>query len=377
MADEVQFRLERMANELEDLEKRGLMEWDKINEIVKQRREFEYRLQRPSPLKKDFLDYIEFEKKLEAYRKCRKRMIIRQMKEEDEEVGGKKKRYKKWKKSLSDSAGIVRIMGLYKMAVSRFKGDLGLWFQYLEFCRERRHGRMKEVCDPTPQPSSTVLNFIASPFQTVHRKLHPPIPTAAGRHQPLTPSTRSFGDPASDSAAEALTRRVEAQEQLVASLHASLLVLHAKFDTLQPSAASSANGSACLAADTSILGATPLPDIGDSAVPLLLGRPTLALDLPTFAGVDRGPDLRHQLLSLLLPLRQSDRPLSDSPPASWTTSVERVVFQLPSTYSPTHICAIKEFRAIIDDVDPEVTVMGLPLSPCDRRRSYDSEAKML
>lgn len=141
----MQFRLERMANELDDLEKRGLMEWDKINEIVKQRREFEYRLQRPSPLKKDFLDYIEYEKKLEAYRKCRKRMIIRKMKEEDEKEGGKKIRKKKWKKSLSDSAGIVRILGLYKMAVARFKGDLGLWFQYLEFCREKRHGRMKEA----------------------------------------------------------------------------------------------------------------------------------------------------------------------------------------------------------------------------------------
>ncbi|XP_020590803.1 U3 small nucleolar RNA-associated protein 6 homolog [Phalaenopsis equestris] len=146
MADVVHFRLERMANELDDLERRGLLERDKISEIVKQRREFEYRLQRPSPLKQDFLAYIEYEKKLEAYRKLRKRMIVRQMQEEaDEEEGEKKKRRKKWKKSFSDYAGVLRILDLYRMAVMRYKGDLGLWFQYLEFCKERRHGRMKEA----------------------------------------------------------------------------------------------------------------------------------------------------------------------------------------------------------------------------------------
>ncbi|XP_020674447.2 U3 small nucleolar RNA-associated protein 6 homolog [Dendrobium catenatum] len=145
MADVVQYRLERMANELDDLERRGLIEVEKISDIVKQRREFEYRLQRPSPLKQDFLAYIEYEKKLEAYRKLRKRMIIYQMEEDDERERGKKKRRKKWKKSISDFAGVLRIMDLYRMAVMRYKGDLGLWFEYLEFCRERRHGRMKEA----------------------------------------------------------------------------------------------------------------------------------------------------------------------------------------------------------------------------------------
>ncbi|KAH0458576.1 hypothetical protein IEQ34_011390 [Dendrobium chrysotoxum] len=145
MADVVQYRLERMANELDDLERRGLIEVDKISDIVKQRREFEYRLQRPSPLKQDFLAYIEYEKKLEAYRKLRKRMIIYQMEEEDERERGKKKRRKKWKSSISDFAGVLRILDLYRMAVMRYKGDLGLWFEYLEFCRERRHGRMKEA----------------------------------------------------------------------------------------------------------------------------------------------------------------------------------------------------------------------------------------
>ncbi|PKA46701.1 hypothetical protein AXF42_Ash019684 [Apostasia shenzhenica] len=147
MADVVQYRLERMAEELDDLEHRGLIEREKISGIVKQRREFEYRLQRPSPLKQDFLAYIEYEKQLEAYRKCRKRQIIRQMVAEDHGGGGgeKPKRGSKWKKSISDFAGIRRILDLYRMAVVRFKGDLRLWFQYLEFCRENGLRRMKEA----------------------------------------------------------------------------------------------------------------------------------------------------------------------------------------------------------------------------------------
>ncbi|CAH2056590.1 unnamed protein product [Thlaspi arvense] len=68
MADVVQYRLERMVNELEDLERRGLFSRQEIAEVVRQRRKFEYRLKRPSPLKQDFLAYIEYEKQLDALR---------------------------------------------------------------------------------------------------------------------------------------------------------------------------------------------------------------------------------------------------------------------------------------------------------------------
>ncbi|KAG0483958.1 hypothetical protein HPP92_012042 [Vanilla planifolia] len=147
MADVVQFRLERMADELDDLEQRGLMDREKISEIIKQRREFEYRLQRRLPLKQDFLAYIEYEKQVEAYRKLRKKMILRQIESEEDkrEAGKKRRRGKQWNKSLSDYAGILRILDLYRKALMKYKGDLGLWFQYLEFCRENKHGRMKEA----------------------------------------------------------------------------------------------------------------------------------------------------------------------------------------------------------------------------------------
>ncbi|PRQ20052.1 hypothetical protein RchiOBHm_Chr7g0223941 [Rosa chinensis] len=52
---------------------------------------------------------------------------------------------KKMKKSVSDFAGIMRIVDIDRLAVMRFKGDIKLWFRYLEFCRQRRNGRMKKI----------------------------------------------------------------------------------------------------------------------------------------------------------------------------------------------------------------------------------------
>ncbi|KAJ0983039.1 hypothetical protein J5N97_011294 [Dioscorea zingiberensis] len=143
MADVVQYRMERMTEELDDLERRGLFSSAEIADIVRHRRDFEYRLKRPSPLKQDFLLYIDYERRLDALRDLRKRAIIGRLVEEEKATG--KKGEKKWKKSVSDLAGVLRILDIYSKAVVRFKGDLDLWFQYLEFCRERRHGRMRQA----------------------------------------------------------------------------------------------------------------------------------------------------------------------------------------------------------------------------------------
>ncbi|KAF8410733.1 hypothetical protein HHK36_003270 [Tetracentron sinense] len=136
MADVVQYRLERMLDELEDLERRDLFSSREIAEIVKRRRKFEYRLKRPSPLKQDYLAYIHYEKQLDSLRRLRKKSVGRDL---------KKKGNKKLKKSVSDFAGMSRILEIYRLAVMRYKGDIDLWFQYLEFCRERGNGRMKQV----------------------------------------------------------------------------------------------------------------------------------------------------------------------------------------------------------------------------------------
>ncbi|KAF6140861.1 hypothetical protein GIB67_042274 [Kingdonia uniflora] len=137
MADVVQYRLEKTLIELEDLERKGIFSRAELAEIVKKRRKFEYSLKRPSPLKQDYLTFIDYEKHLHQLRCLRARSIARELKE-----SGTKKRLKK---SVSDDAGILRILGIFRLAVMRFKGDIDLWFRYLEFCREHGHGRMKKV----------------------------------------------------------------------------------------------------------------------------------------------------------------------------------------------------------------------------------------
>lgn len=133
MADVVQFKLERMLDELDDLERRGLFSRREIAEIVKKRRKFEYRLKRPSPLKEDFLAYIDYEKQVDALRSLRKKASERKS-------GGDKS-----KNSVSDHSCVARILHIYQLATNRFKGDVELWFQYLEFCRARGHGRMNKA----------------------------------------------------------------------------------------------------------------------------------------------------------------------------------------------------------------------------------------
>lgn len=136
MADVVQYRMERMVPELDDLERRGLFSKSEIDVIVRTRRDYEYRLKRPSPLKSDFLTYIDYEKSLDSLRLLRRKMKAREIKEK----GGKR-----LKKSVSDYACARRIIEIYRMATTRFKGDVGLWFQYLEFCREKKNGRLKKA----------------------------------------------------------------------------------------------------------------------------------------------------------------------------------------------------------------------------------------
>lgn len=132
MADVVQYRLERMVDELDDLERRGIFTRAEIAEIVKQRRKFEYRLKRPSPLKEDFIAYIDYEVKLDELRQLRRKAVAYESK-------------KRKKKSVSDYAGVARIVEIYRLATMRYKGDINLWFRYLEFCKQKRHGRMKKV----------------------------------------------------------------------------------------------------------------------------------------------------------------------------------------------------------------------------------------
>ncbi|KAF7731784.1 U3 snoRNP protein [Apophysomyces ossiformis] len=124
MADTVQFYLERMVPELEDLEKRGFFTKVEIKAIVKKRTNFEYALKRRIAKKIDYLRCIEYEMNLETLRKKRKA----RMNNTDSENAQKT--------SISDYAGTRRIYHLFQRALNKFKGDLSLWMQYIEFAKK-------------------------------------------------------------------------------------------------------------------------------------------------------------------------------------------------------------------------------------------------
>ncbi|KAJ7967933.1 U3 small nucleolar RNA-associated protein 6-like protein [Quillaja saponaria] len=125
---------EAMVDELEDLEKRGLFTNREIKEISKQRERFEYKLLQPEKKPEDYLDYIEYETNFEKYLQLRKRVLEKYF---------KKKMKMKMKISISDFASVNRITGIYKRLLSRFEGDIDLWFRYLEFCKARRNEKTK------------------------------------------------------------------------------------------------------------------------------------------------------------------------------------------------------------------------------------------
>ncbi|KAK8951754.1 hypothetical protein KSP39_PZI004404 [Platanthera zijinensis] len=104
----------------------------------------------------------------------------------------------------------------------------------------------------------------------------------------MAPDARSAGDPPLDSTTDARSRRLEAQEQLVVSMHALLLALHTKIDSLHAStpAVSAASGSGPPADNNFLLVAGP-QSIPSGTTPLPIpGRSALSLGIPSFAGVD-------------------------------------------------------------------------------------------
>eukprot|EP00899_Mesostigma_viride_P024656 jgi/Mesvir1/5375/Mv15455-RA.1 len=123
MADTVQYHMEQMLPELQDLEQKGLFTKEELRRIIKKRNQFEYNLKRNAALKIDFLRYIDYELKVEGLRKLRKKKIVKSKAEK--------------KGSLSDHSIIRRVRLIYVRALQKFRGDLALWNRFFEFCRSQ------------------------------------------------------------------------------------------------------------------------------------------------------------------------------------------------------------------------------------------------
>jgi len=117
MAEVVFQNLEEQLPVLEELEREGVFTSDEIRTIVKRRTEFEYKLQKRTTEKKDILNYLEYEMKLDALRRKRSHRL-------------------KLKQYNVAALGIGRkIHSLFRRGLMKFSTDLNLWMRYIEFCK--------------------------------------------------------------------------------------------------------------------------------------------------------------------------------------------------------------------------------------------------
>ncbi|KAG0325842.1 U3 snoRNP protein [Dissophora globulifera] len=119
MADTVQFYMEEMIPEMRDLEQKGIFSKKEISSIIKKRERFEYALKRRISKKADFLRYIEYEMNLETLRRKRRARMVTSTKQ-----------------SISDYAGPRRIYFIYKRCLIKFKGDISIWLQFIEYAKK-------------------------------------------------------------------------------------------------------------------------------------------------------------------------------------------------------------------------------------------------
>ena len=154
MADSVRRVLEEMVPELEDMEQRGYFSRGEIRMIVQKRQDLEYNLQRRAALKKDFLRSIEYEKSLERLRVLRK-----------------KQRNIEGASSLSDHCIVRRTHKLYERMLRKFKGDLALWNDWIQFCASSKSARqMSKALTRAMQlhPNSAAIWTYAAAWEFEH-----------------------------------------------------------------------------------------------------------------------------------------------------------------------------------------------------------------
>lgn len=130
MSEKVRYYLEQSVPELEDLLNKGLFEKNEVTMIMRRRTDFEHRIQGRGSTTRDFLKYAAFEKNLEKLRKKRYTRLSK--------VG-----LVDTKPSLSDWAGVRRILFIFQRATFKYPKSLDIWSEYLEFAK--KNGAIKVI----------------------------------------------------------------------------------------------------------------------------------------------------------------------------------------------------------------------------------------
>ncbi|TBU29581.1 U3 small nucleolar RNA-associated protein 6-domain-containing protein [Dichomitus squalens] len=118
--ERVQFQQEQMLTELKDLVQKGLFSQKEVKQIMQKRTAFETALVRRIPKKSDFLRYATYEMSLEALRRKRAERL----------------KIAKGPPSVSDYALVRRQFQIFERALKKFKGDVGLWIQYIQVAKK-------------------------------------------------------------------------------------------------------------------------------------------------------------------------------------------------------------------------------------------------
>lgn len=117
--------MEQSVPELEDLTNKGLFEKNEITMVMRRRTDFEHRIQGRGSKPSDYLRYASFEDNLEKLRRKRYERL--------QKVGAIDTT-----KSISDFAGVRRILYIYERASKRYPGDLEIWSRYLNYAKEEQ-----------------------------------------------------------------------------------------------------------------------------------------------------------------------------------------------------------------------------------------------
>jgi len=105
-----------MVPALDDLKRKRIFNDEEIRQIVKKRRADEYTMLKPDIKLHEYLSVVRYEVALECLRERRRKEL-------------------NWRrKTVSDFAGVTRLHRIFSKATFRFRGDIKMWYQYLDFC---------------------------------------------------------------------------------------------------------------------------------------------------------------------------------------------------------------------------------------------------
>jgi U3 small nucleolar RNA-associated protein 6 len=130
MGDVVQEIMEDMVPEFDDMARKRLFAQEEIKEIIRKRRDYEYKINRRQSEKNEYIRCIQYECALDKLRLKRKtRMGI-----------GKKS-----KASISDYAIQKRVNFTYDRLLRKWKGDVELWKNYIKHCIDQGAVKMLSI----------------------------------------------------------------------------------------------------------------------------------------------------------------------------------------------------------------------------------------